>query len=573
MSRLVIPRRTLLQSILATPFLNSLVPSGRVRRDGTTPTPGFSGGPGIDLVILDANVITSDSAQPRAQAIAIKDGRFSAVGSSRDIQAMATRGTQTLSLRGKTILPGLIDAHTHVASSGRETYLALNLGLPTLAAIKQAIKDAAARTPKGQWITANQYDDRKTDLNRFITRFDIDDVSPEHPVVITERSGHIAIANSMALRLAGLSRDTQDPDGGKFDRDPGTRELTGIMRELAMEPVRRLVPPPTRESAKRAAIQMCQAMARSGLTTVHDAGAEAIDLQAYQDAQASGELPIRVYALVVYDLLSHFAALNIRTGFGNEMLKIGPVKMVADGACAGRTMRMSQPYVGRPDDYGILTMTQEQIDAQVMTAHRAGFQIGIHANGDIPIDMVLNAYEKALRAAPIPDPRWRIEHCTLVNPTLVARIKRLGVIPTPFSTYVYHHSDKWADYGEERLQWMFAHKAFLDAGVPVTGASDYIPGPFEPMMAFMSMVTRKGRDGKVWGGTQRITVEQAIRCYTMHGAFASFEEQVKGSITAGKLADLVVLGDDPTRVSPEELINVPVEKTMVGGKFVWEQAG
>jgi predicted amidohydrolase YtcJ len=570
MSGDAISRRTLLESVLATPFLSSPVRGGLGKSVWATPTPQpATSSPVGDLVLLDANVITSDPSQPRAQAIAIKDGRFTAVGSSQEIRALATRGVQTISLRGKTILPGLIDAHTHVASSGRETYLALNLGLPTLAAIKQAIKEAAGRTPNGQWITANQYDDRKTDLNRFITRFDIDDVSPNHPVVITERSGHIAIANSMALRMAGLSRDTQDPDGGKYDRDPASKELTGVMRELAMEPVRRLVPPPTREDAKRTAVRMCQAMARSGLTTVHDAAADAIDLQAYQDALASGDLPIRVYALVVYDLLHHFAALNLRTGFGDEMLKIGPVKMVADGACAGRTMRMSKPYIGRPDDYGILTMTQEQLDTQVMTANRAGFQIGIHANGDVAIDMVLNAYEKALKAQPTPDPRWRIEHCTLVSPTLVARIKQLGVIPTPFSTYVYHHSDKWADYGEERLQWMFAHKSFLDAGVPVTGASDYIPGPFEPMMAFMSMVTRKGRDGKVWGGSQRITVEQAIRCYTMHGAFASFEEHAKGSITPGKLADLVVLGEDPTTVNPDELIKIPVEKTMVGGKFVW----
>ena len=343
------------------------------------------------------------------------------------------------------------------------------------------------------------------------------------------------------------------------------------MRELATEPVRKLVPPPTREEAKRAAIQMCHAMARSGLTTVHDAMVDQIDLLAYQDALATGELPIRIYALILYGLLEHFAALNIRTGFGNDMLRIGPVKMVADGACAGRTMRMSQPYVGRPDDYGILTMSQEQLDAQVMAAQRAGFQIGIHANGDVAIDMVLNAYEKTLGARPAQDLRWRIEHCTLVTPVLIERIKKLGVIPTPFCTYVYHHSDKWADYGEERLQWMFAHKSFLDAGVPVTGASDYIPGPFEPMMAFMSMVTRKGRDGKVWGGNQRITIEQAIRCYTLHGAYASFEERVKGSITPGKLADLVVLGEDPTKVDPDSLVDVPVEKTMVGGKFVWDR--
>lgn len=307
-------------------------------------------------------------------------------------------------------------------------------------------------------------------------------------------------------------------------------------------------------------------MAKAGLTTVHDAMVSEIDLLAYQDALADGDLPIRIYALP-YGLLEHFAALNLRTGFGNDMLKIGPVKMIADGACAGRTMRMSKPYVGRPDDYGILTLTQEQLDSQVMAAHKAGFQIGVHANGDVTIDMVLNAYEKALSALPATDHRWRIEHCTLVNPSIIARMKRLGVIPTPFCTYVYHHSDKWADYGEDRLQWMFAHRSFLDAGIPVTGSSDFIPGPYEPMMAFMSMVTRRGRDGKVWGGNQRITIEEAIRCYTRNSAFASFDEGNKGSITAGKLSDLVVLGQDPTKVDPETLINVPVEKTMVAGKF------
>lgn len=560
-------RREFLESALATPVLAGLAGAASIR--GERP-PNAPKGPAVDLAITDANIFTMDPAGPRAEAVAIKNGRFIAVGSSSEIRALAGAGTPVLSLKGKTILPGLIDAHTHVASSGRSIYLSLNMGLTTLAAIKQAIKDDAAKKPKGTWITGNQYDDRKTDLDHFLTRFEIDDVSPEHPVIITDRSGHLAVANSFALKLAGLTRDTPDPAGGKYDRDPRTGELTGVMRELATGPVYQLVPPPTREDARRTAVQMCQAMARAGLTSVHDAEADEVDLLAYQDALAAGELPIRIYALPIYAIMHHFAALNIRTGFGNDMLRIGPVKMVADGACAGRTMRMSKPYIGRPDDYGILTMTQQQLDEQVMTAHRAGFQIGIHANGDVTIGMVLDAYEKALAAQPAGDPRWRIEHCTLVNPELIARIKRLGVIPTPFCTYVYHHSDKWADYGEERLKWMFAHRSFLDAGIPATGASDFIPGPFEPMMAFMSMVTRKGRDGKVWGGNQRITVEEAIRCYTMNGAHASFEEKTKGSITAGKLADLVVLGQDPTKVDPDSLINVPVEKTMVGGKFVYE---
>lgn len=241
MSGSSIPRRAFLESALATPALAGLIGTGL--RTGAMPPPQS---PGTDLAIFDANIITMDPARPRAEAVAIKNGRFVAVGSSKEVRALITRGTQTMSLRGKTILPGLIDAHAHVAQSGREVYLTLDLGLTTVAAIKKAIKDEAARKPKGEWISGNQYDDRKTDLNRFITRLDIDDVSPDHPVVITDRSGHISLANSVALRMAGLTRDSADPPGGKYDRDPRSGELTGVMRENAREPVFRLVPPPTR---------------------------------------------------------------------------------------------------------------------------------------------------------------------------------------------------------------------------------------------------------------------------------------------------------------------------------------
>jgi predicted amidohydrolase YtcJ len=570
-----ISRRALLQSALTIPavaaFAEGAPASARLSRPAGGQPRSAEPLRVPDLAIFDATIITMDERQPRAEALAVKNGRFLAVGSSRDVRAAIARDTPTMSLAGRTILPGLIDAHCHVASSGRESFLALDLGLPTLAAIRDAIRQETARRPKGEWIQGSKYDDAKTDVKRFLTRYDIDDVSPDHPILITDRSGHISIANSVALRLAGLTKDTPDPPGGKYDRDRRTGELTGVMREHAGEPVHRLVPEPTRAEAKRGAVLQCQAMARAGLTTVHDAQTSEIDLLAYQDALAAGELPIRVYALVQYRLIEHFKALNLRTGFGGEMLRIGPTKMVADGACAGRTMRMSTPYVGRPDDYGILTMTQEELDTNVMNAHHAGFQIGIHANGDVPIEMVLNAYEKALAAEPRPDARHRIEHCTLVNPHILTRMKRLGVIPTPFATYVYHHSDKWPDYGPERLEWMFAHHSFLENGIPVPGASDYIPGPFEPMMAFQSMVTRTGRDGKVWGPSQKITIDQAIRCYTVNGAYASFDEHEKGSITPGKLADLVVLGQDPTKVAPGDLMNVPIEKTMVGGRFVAEK--
>ena len=233
-------------------------------------------------------------------------------------------------------------------------------------------------------------------------------------------------------------------------------------------------------------------------------------------------------------------------------------------------MRMSTPYVGRPDDYGILTMTQEEIHEAVDEAHRSGWQIGIHANGDVTIDMVLTAYERAQAEWPREDPRHRIEHCTLVNPDLVRRIKEVGAIPTPFYTYVYYHGDKWGEYGDEKLRSMFAHRTFLDAGIMVAPASDYMPGPYEPMMALQSMVTRTDFRGKEWGPNQRISVDEALRICTLHGAYASHEENLKGTITAGKLADFVLLGQDPHDVDPSVLKDIPIVRTVVGGRTMYE---
>jgi predicted amidohydrolase YtcJ len=231
---------------------------------------------------------------------------------------------------------------------------------------------------------------------------------------------------------------------------------------------------------------------------------------------------------------------------------------------------MSTPYVGRPDDYGILTMSPDEIHEAVEVAHRAGFQIGIHANGDTTIGYVLDAYERVQREFPRPDARHRIEHCSLVNPELLRRIKAAGVIPTPFYTYVYYHGDKWAEYGPEKMRWMFAHRSFLDYQIPVAGASDYMPGPYEPMMALQSLVTRTDYAGREWGPNQRVTVDEAIRICTQNGAYASFEETAKGSITKGKLADFVMLAEDPHTALPSRLKDIRIVRTYVGGQLVHE---
>ena len=214
--------------------------------------------------------------------------------------------------------------------------------------------------------------------------------------------------------------------------------------------------------------------------------------------------------------------------------------------------------------------SEEELYANARKAHEAGWQIGTHANGDAAIDIMLRIYERLQREMPRRDPRYRLEHCTVVNPALIGRIRALGAIPTPFSTYVYYHGEKMREYGAERLDWMFAVRSFLDAGIRVTQASDYPPGPFEPMMALRSEVTRTDSHGNVWGARQRVTVEEALRVGTLNGAYASFEEDRKGSITAGKLADLVVLGQDPLKVNPMSLVEIPIERTMAGGRWVYE---
>jgi predicted amidohydrolase YtcJ len=233
-------------------------------------------------------------------------------------------------------------------------------------------------------------------------------------------------------------------------------------------------------------------------------------------------------------------------------------------------MRMSTPYRNRPDDYGILTMDQAQIDAAVTDALAHDFRIGIHANGDVTIAMVLDAYERALKGRTGPNPRLRIEHCSLINDDIIARIKALGVIPAPFYTYAYYHGEKWSEYGEAKMEHMFAHRSFIDAGIPVAPASDFTPGPYEPMMALQSMVTRRDSAGRVWGPSQRISVAEALKVCTMNGAYASFEEHLKGSLTPGKLADAVLLGADPMTIEPDQLMATPIVRTILGGRTVHE---
>lgn len=523
-----------------------------------------------DLVVVNARVYTSDETQPRAEAFAVKNGRFIAVGSSTDIKNLATRRTEVIDTEGLPVTAGFIDAHCH--PSGVNELYGVNANVRTVAALQAALRKNAAETPPGSWVSAFMFDDTK--LDRPLHRRDLDEAVPDHPVSVAHRGGHTTWYNSKAFELAGVTKNTPDPPDGRFTRDR-SGELSGQVAELARNVFRnvgqreQVTPEQQRERARNGMRHMSELLTAAGLTTVHDAGAGMDKFIAYQDTYRNGELRHRAYVLVRgQETYTGFKAAGIYTGFGNEWVRVGGVKYAADGSASERTMRMSTPYVGT-NDYGILTMAQEEIDEVVEDGHRHNFQVCIHANGDVAIDMVLNAYEQVLAQWPDPNRRHRIEHCTLVNPDLLTRIKACGCIPTPFWTYVHYHGEKWKEYGEEKLRTMFAHRSFLDSGIPVPGASDYTPGPFEPLMAIQSMVTRKDFEGRVWGDNQKVTVDEALRIATINGAYASSEEAIKGSITAGKLADFVILERDPHDVEPDQIKNIKVVRTVVGGRTVF----
>ena len=519
------------------------------------------------MIVTGANVYTMVWDNPTAEAVAVRGNRLLAVGSNEDIIRLANASTRRIDARGMTVTPGFIDSHSHPILAWESQ--GGNVDLRRISDVQDVLAQKAAVTPPGDWVRGFMYDDTKFEEERALNLRDLDDAVPNHPVYVAHRGGHTIVVNSKAFEVAGIDRDTPDPVGGKFYREGG--EFTGKVAEYATRPFRLLaIPQVDRAQLMQSAILSSKAMAAAGLTSTTDAGCNRDRFVAYNDARDAGELAFRISVMPrggeFYDGLKK---AGVSSGFGDDMIRIGAAKFGADGSASERTMYMSTPYEGT-DDHGILTMTQEQIDDAVDDAVANGFRVGIHANGDWTIDMVLKAYERVLKNHEGPNPRHRIEHCSLINDSVLARIKAAGVVPTPFYTYAHYHGNKWVDYGEEKMESMFAHRSFLDAGIPVAPASDYRPGPYEPMMAIQSMVTRKDMRGRVWGPSQRISVTEAMRICTMHGAYASFEEGIKGSLEPGKLADFVILEQDPHEVDPDTIKEIRIVQTVMGGLTTYE---
>jgi predicted amidohydrolase YtcJ len=541
-----------------------------------------------DLVILNGNIITVDDKNPHAEALAIKNGKIVMVGSNTVIQETIGKDSTIIDAQGKTIIPGFIDAHLHPTPlyDYNSIQHELHVGptaVKTIDELIAALGRKAKITPKGEWVLANRYDE--VAIGRHPTRYDLDGASTEHPIYVGHVSGHIGIANSKALADANITRNTPNPEGGAYDRDQNG-ELTGILWEKAGMLVKAMghpIPSPTVEENNEAVTNLFNQFLSKGITSIGDASGTADSIKIFSDARKAGRNTVRVYEIMrnkdprwveAFPLLKK---LNIGTGFGDEWIKIGPMKIIQGNAFSGRTALLYEPYdmpnptTGKYGYYGLpLQVSQEEMDDWVMEVHRAGYQICIHSNGDLEIDQVLNSYEKALKAYPRENHRHRIEHAAVMNEGILERIKRLRVIPVIFS-YTYEHGEKMASYGKKRQDMILAFRSCLDLGIPVASHSDYGVSAADPLLRIYCMVTRKSKEGKVYGASQAISAREALKIWTLGNAFSSFEEDSKGSLEVGKWADIAILSEDPTTVPPHAIKDISVEKTIVGGKIVYER--
>jgi predicted amidohydrolase YtcJ len=527
-----------------------------------------------DFVVLNALVYTMDPKLPQVQAFAVKGDRFVALGTTSEIKALAGRSTKVIDAQQMTVVPGFIDSHNH--ASGNTLLYEVLVGNPyevefvTIASIIDKLRAKARNTPADTWVEGYFFDDTKLKDKRALTRADLDQVSTELPVMVQHRGGHTCFFNSKALAMAGVTKITPNPPGGTFDRD-GSGELTGRVTDRAMavfEKVGKRVTYGAEDAMRRdrdGLAFISKQFVRYGLTSVcHEGG----NLQALQHIRARGTLLHRVSYEAVGMELEAMLSGGLSTGFGDEWIRLGATfEHGADGSFSERTMAMSVPYPGSADGYkGNVTESQEDLNRWCERVHRAGIQMNCHANGDVAIDHVLTAYERALKLKPDADARPKITHCTLITDDLVRRIKAIGVVPALFTSYAYYNPDKFHFYGEELMTRCMAFRTLLDAGVPAAAGSDFDPGPFSPLMGIQGMVTRTGWNGEVWGANQKITVDEAIRVNTLNGAYATREEAIKGSVTRGKLADFVMLANDPHTVDPATIKDIKIVRTVVGGR-------
>jgi predicted amidohydrolase YtcJ len=540
-----------------------------------------------DLVLKRANVITVDARDSRAQAVAVQDGRIVGVGTDRDVEGLIGARTRVLDLSGRTVVPGFIDSHTHNVHLGEFRYGFRQLNLPaelvpTIPGLLAQVGERAGHARPGEWIGGRNFDPNGMRERRWPTRPELDRVAPDNPVIITIRGGHACVVNSRALALAGITRDTPDPPGGVIERDPTTGDPSGVLRDVTS--IRAALPVATVPELKEGLRAISRMYARLGVTSVHDAGAtpRAESYQAFREAVEERMFRQRAY-LLVYDEFLLANDLGLRSGFGNDRLRLGGMKLFMDGSIQCFTCAFREPYVTR-DTRGLegLRYSEEEAGELVARAHRLGYQVAIHAQGDLGITRAVDAIEHARATNPRPDPRHRIEHTLCPTREDLERMKRLGIIPNFFLFHPWFWGDQHIGefIGEERAARMVPARTAIDLGLrpcahsdcPVCTPDDPV-WPSNPLWGMACAVTRQTRSARDIGPRERITALEALRLYTINGAYASFEEGIKGSIEAGKLADLVVLGADPLETESWSIKDIPVEKTIIGGEIVFDRDG
>jgi predicted amidohydrolase YtcJ len=534
--------------------------------------------PAASLVLLNGKIWTVNDAQPRAQAVACLGSRIVAVGSNDEIRKWIGAATEVIDLGGKLVLPGFNDAHVHFFSGGE------NLASVQLRDAKsedefwKRIAEFAAKQPVGRWITGGDWDHENWTPARLPTRQLIDAVTAGHPVFVNRLDGHMALANLQALQLAGITRDTPDPPGGAIVRD-AAGEPTGVLKDAAMERLYRAIPAPSADQIADGVRAAMRYAAENGVTSVQDMSAAPEILRVYQTLLARGELTVRISGHQPLATWQRLAAVGLHADFGGEKLHIGGLKGFADGSLGSTTALFFEPYLDAPNTAGLANsemIPESRMQKHILDADRAGLQVAVHAIGDKANHIVLGMYEEAERQNGPRDRRFRIEHAQHLRMDDIPRFGKLHVIA---SMQPYHSIDdgRWAEkrIGPERAKGTYAFRALLDSGAVLAFGSDWDVAPMVPLMGIYAAATRRTLDGKHpdgWIPEQKITVAESIRAYTMGSAYASFDENIKGSIKPGKLADMVVVSDDILSVPPVQIEKTRVETTVFDGKVIYRRS-
>ena len=525
----------------------------------------------VDMLITNAKIWTGNEKQPRAEAMAVSGDTIVAVGTNREILRYRDAGTEVLDLEGRFIAPGFIDSHIHFYQGGANLASVQLRDASTPDEFIRRIREYAARQKPGTWILGGDWDGKGWES--LPARGWIDSVTPDNPVFISRLDGHMGLANTLAMKIAGIDRRVKDVSGGTIERD-NRGEPTGIFKDNAMDLLYARIPPPSDAEVDRALLAAMDYLASNGHTSVH-----AVDAGGYDEAisriRSSGKLITRVYVMETISRWQELKKQTDRQGHGDKWVRTGGVKGFVDGSLGSHTAAFIEPYTDLVTDSGLFVNSYDDLYNWISNADKAGQQVVIHAIGDRAINVLLNIYERVAKENGARDRRFRIEHSQHIAPGDIKRFAELGVIA---SMQPYHAIDdgRWAEeyIGPERIKTTYAFRSLIDSGAKLAFGSDWFVAPATPLEGIYGAVTRRTLDGKNpdgWVPEQKITVEEALRAYTINGAYASFEEDIKGTLEPGKLADFVVLDRDITAIDPVEIRDVKVEQTWVGGKKVFDR--